>query len=254
MKAVLVTGAGKRIGRAIAVALAADGWYVFVHYNRSEGEADDCLAEVRAVNGDGETVKADLAKADEARALIRTCLDRGFDLACVVNNASAFNYDFPDAVDGDVFADAMNVNLLAPMLIAESYAKAQAEKGAPGCIINMLDNKVFALNPDFYSYTLSKAGLHAATKMMAMAYAPMVRACGIAPGITLISGNQSEESFQKAHKVNLLESGCEPADIVRAVRFIVATPAITGEVLTIDSGHSLMRLPRDVAFLGDDHD
>ena len=248
MKSVLITGAARRVGRGLALGFAAQGWHVYAHYNGSQGAAKSLVDGIAPLAGAVTLIQADLATDEGARSLVAACLSRG-PVDCVINNAAVFNYDFPGRHDGQTWRDAMAVNLRAPVIIGEEFFKHVSSRGTDGCVINMLDNKVFALNPDFFSYTVAKAGLLAATKMMAMGFAPHVRVCGIAPGITLISGDQSEQNFSKTHTINPLNTGCTVDDIVRGALFVATSAYSTGQVLTIDGGQTLMQLPRDVAFL-----
>jgi len=248
MDSVLITGAAKRVGRGLALGFAGQGWHVFAHYNGSEDDANNLVDEAKALAGSISLIQADLATEEGARHLVAVCTTRG-PLDCVINNAAVFNYDFPGRYDGQIWRDAIAVNLRAPVSIGEEFFKHVRSRGGEGCVINMLDNKVFALNPDFFSYTIAKAGLLAATKMMAMGFSPHVRVCGIAPGITLISGDQSAENFATTHAINPLNTGCTVDDIVRGAIFIATSAYSTGQVLTIDGGQTLMQLPRDVAFL-----
>jgi len=248
MKSVLITGAARRLGRGMAVGFARRGWHVFAHYNTSVDDARTLAGEIDSLGGSVTLVNADLNTADGARGLVADCVADGR-LDCVINNASVFEYDFPGEHNDNTWRDAMNVNLHAPVIVSEEFFIYARGHDIPGCIINMLDNKVFALNPDFFSYTVAKAGLLAATKMMAMGFDPHVRVCGIAPGITLISGDQSEDNFAGTHAINPLNKGCSVDDIVRGALFIADGPYSTGQVLTLDGGQVLMQLPRDVAFL-----
>jgi NAD(P)-dependent dehydrogenase (short-subunit alcohol dehydrogenase family) len=141
----------------------------------------------------------------------------------------------------------MNVNLRAPMLLARDFAK-QVPEGATGCIVNLLDQKVFNLNPDFLSYTVAKIGLEGATRMLAMALAPKVRVCGVAPGITLVSGEQTAAGFEKAHRMAPLGRSSEVEDVVGAVRYVVGARALTGTTLVVDGGQHLWGMRRDVQF------
>ncbi|HER27150.1 MAG TPA: SDR family oxidoreductase [Rhodospirillales bacterium] len=243
MKSVLITGAAKRVGRGLALGFAAADWHVFAHYNTSRDEALSLAGEISAT-----PVQADLGSEQEARGLIATCLADG-NLQCVINSASVFDYDFADALDSDIWQSAQAVNLYAPVIMAEefhTFAKANDKKS---CVINMLDNKVFALNPDYFSYTVAKAGLLAATRMQAMAFAPVLRVCGIAPGITLISGDQSPENFTKTKAINPLGKGCTVDDLVGSALFIATGTYASGQVLTVDGGQAMINLPRDVAYL-----
>lgn len=255
MGSVLITGAARRIGAEIASALAGEGWHVCLHYHRSTEEAKRLRNAIVASNGLVDLVQADLSSPAELERLVgastQAAAKRGRPLTALINNASLFEYDQLSTLSTESWAAHLDVNLRAPILLAQHFAR-QLTPTAQGCIINMLDNKVFALNPDFFSYTVSKLGLHAATEAMAMALAPHVRVCGIAPGLTLQSGAQTSEDFVRTHDRNPLKRGCSPADIVRAVRFILATPAYTGHTITIDGGHALLDMSRDIAFADDD--
>lgn len=239
----LVTGAGKRLGAAIARGLGEDGLEVVVHFNRSGDDAEATAAAIREAGGQARTAGFDLSDSEGVREFL-TELGR---VDVLINSASVFDYDTPESVTPDGLMTALRVNLMAPVLLTSEMAKAHSGR-ASGCVINLLDQKLFNLNPDFFSYTLAKAGLHAATQTMAMALAPAVRVNAVAPGITLPSGGQSEAAFRKAHAMNPMRGGAEPEDIVRAVRFILATPSMTGETVTIDGGQHLDPRPRDVMF------
>ncbi|SDL76661.1 SDR family oxidoreductase [Maricaulis salignorans] len=241
-KIALVTGGGKRLGAKIACALAEDGWHVIIHYNSSGTQARAIEAVIREAGGSASTVQFDLADS----AGVKRFADGLGRLDLLVNSASVFEQDRPETVEAAALEHALRVNLMAPVLLASAMAQPH-ESRASGCVINLLDQKLFNLNPDFFSYTLAKHALLSATTTMAMALAPRVRVNGIAPGLTLPSGGQSEAEFQRAHQTNPMQGGSTPDDIVRAVRFIVATPSMTGETLTIDGGEHLMRRIRDVS-------
>jgi NAD(P)-dependent dehydrogenase (short-subunit alcohol dehydrogenase family) len=157
-----------------------------------------------------------------------------------------FDYDSAEALDVTEMQRILNINLVAPALLASVMAERHETRDS-GCIINLLDQKLFNLNPDHFSYTLSKAGLHTATETMAMQFAPRVRVNAIAPGLTLPAPGMSEAEFEDAHKDNPMQGGSTPDDIVRTVRFIVASPAMTGETILMDGGEHLMRRGRDVS-------
>ena len=247
MKAALVTGAGMRIGRALALALAADGFFVFVHYNSSADEAHATVADIEAAGGKGQAVQADLASAEEAAALVGKCQAPDVQLSCLVNSASLFKLDrAPDATAAD-FDLHMAINLRAPMLLAQALFR-QLPDGEVGLIVNMLDQKLANLNPDFLTYTLSKIGLQGLTTLLAQSFAPRARVAGIAPGLTLRSGSQTDARFEAQHTENPLGVGVTTDDLVRALRFIVATPSFTGDTLIVDSGEHLIGRPRDIAF------
>jgi NAD(P)-dependent dehydrogenase (short-subunit alcohol dehydrogenase family) len=247
MKTALVTGGAKRIGAAIARALASDGWQVVIHYRTSAEEAEDLAASIRAGGGRAATVRADLADAGDVTSLITDAGVPFGPIGLLINNASAFRYDTATTSTIEQFDEHVAANLRAPIFLAQHFHR-QLPKGTPGVIINILDQKTENLNPDFFTYTISKFGLHGATKLLAMALAPEVRVCGISPGVTLISGNQTPESFRKSTEVTPLRRSSEITDIVAAVRFIISVHAMTGSIITIDGGEQLRRRPRDVAF------
>ncbi len=247
MKGALVTGAGVRIGRAFAVAMAEDGYFVFVHYNRSSAGALETVATIKAAGGKAKAIKADLASARQAEALVGRCQAPGVKLVCAVNNASIFELDRAPTATTAAFDRHMAINLRAPMLISQALAR-QLPKGEVGLIVNLVDQKLFNLNPDFLTYTLSKMGLHGLTHMLAQALAPRMRVMGIAPGLTLQGLHQTPARFAEQHVANPLAVGVTADDLVRALRYIVATPSVSGDTLIVDSGEHLTGRPRDVAF------
>jgi NAD(P)-dependent dehydrogenase (short-subunit alcohol dehydrogenase family) len=249
-KVALVTGAGKRIGRTIALAMARAGWDIVVHHGRS---ADDALATVRDIEALGRRASAvhcDLADEAQVKMLLARAADalRTDRIHCVVNNASLFEYDDTSDFSHARLDRHMHVNLAAPILLARALHDA-TPAGELAVVINLLDQKLFNLNPDFLSYTLSKSALHAATTMLAQALAPRVRVVGVAPGITLVSGEQTAEGFAKAHTVTPLGRSSTPEDIAAAVCFTAESPAITGTTLLVDGGQHLVPLQRDVMFV-----
>jgi NAD(P)-dependent dehydrogenase (short-subunit alcohol dehydrogenase family) len=244
----LVTGAGKRIGRAIALGLARAGWDVAVHYRSSEREANETVEAIRALGLRAEALKADLANEDEVRALPARAAAALGRVTCVVNNASLFEYDSATTFSPALLATHMQANVAAPLLLAQALHAATPES-SQAVVINLLDQKLYNLNPDYLSYTLSKAALHTATTMLAQALAPTVRVVGVAPGITMVSGEQSEEGFAKAHQVTPLQRSSTPEDIADAVVYAAGARAITGTTLVVDGGQHLVPLARDVMFL-----
>lgn len=247
MKGALVTGAGMRIGRALAMALAADGFFVFVHHNRSAAAARATVAAIVKAGGKAKAVRADLSSARQADALIGKCRARGVRLTCLVNSAALFKLDRAPTATAADFDLHMAINLRAPMLLSQGLAR-QLPAGETGLIVNMLDQKLYNLNPDFLTYTLSKVGLGGLTKVLAQAFAPRLRVAGIAPGLTLRSGSQTDARFAQQHAENPLGVGVTSDDLVRALRFIAATPSFTGDTLIVDSGEHLSGRPRDIAF------
>lgn len=250
LKGVLITGSAKRIGAAVATRLATSGWYVVIHFSRSKSEANDLLRSITGGGGSASLVEADLSD-HEARS---RCMTEAFalcpGLVALVNNASLFEYDTFGTLTEEALTRAMVVNAIAPVHLAQSFVAALPGE-ADGCIVNVLDNKIYGLNPDYFSYTMSKYALFGATHMMARALAPRVRVCGIAPGITLVSGKQSEANFEAGQKMNPLRRGCTPEQVARAAEFILTSPSLNDQVITIDGGESLAPHDRDVAFLSD---
>jgi len=247
MKGALVTGAGLRIGRALAEALAADGFFVFVHYNRSAAGARATVAAIAAAGGRAKAVYADLSSARQAEALVGKCRARGVRLTCLVNNASLFKLDRAPTAKAADFDLHMAINLRAPLLLSQALAR-QLPAGETGVIVNVVDQKLVNLNPDFLSYTLSKVGLGGLTTLLAQSFAPRLRVAGIAPGLTLRSGSQTDARFSEQHAANPLGVGVTTDDLVRATRFILQTPSYTGDTLVVDGGEHLTGRPRDIAF------
>jgi len=244
----LVTGGARRIGRAIALALAGDGWDVAVHYGRSAAEAADTVRAIAALGRRAAALSCDLADPAAVRALPERCARLLGPLACVVNNASLFEYDSAADFSVELLARVTAVNVAAPVLLAQALA-AQLPAGRQGVVINLLDQKLFNPNPDFFSYTMSKSALKEATVLLARALAPRVRVVGIAPGITLPSGGQSDAGFSAAHVKTPLGRSSNPQDVAQAVVFAVNAPAVTGTTLLVDGGQHLVPSDRDVMFL-----
>jgi NAD(P)-dependent dehydrogenase (short-subunit alcohol dehydrogenase family) len=243
----LVTGAARRIGRALAAALGEDGWDVAVHYHRSRDDAESVVRELRGKGVHAMAIECDLAVADLASSLVPEAARKLGPLSLLVNNASWFEYDDLDGFDAARWERHEAVNLRAPLLLAQAFAR-QVPTGTTGCIVNMLDQKVFNLNPDFLSYTLTKIALEGATRLMALALAPRVRVCGIAPGITLHSGPQTRENFERAHRMAPMGRSSEVEDVVQALRYVASAPALTGTTITVDGGQHLWPLRRDVQY------
>lgn len=240
----IVTGAAKRIGAEIAAALAADGWDVLIHYRHSADEAEALAARLPRARA----VSADLATADGAGKVI-AALDGMPPPALLVNSASAFIYDSLDDFSVEAWDMHMAANARGPALLSRAFA-GTVPKGQGGLIVNMLDAKLASLNPDFFTYTISKiafAGLH---ELLARSLASSrIRVNAIAPSVTLVSGPQSRENFEKVHALNPLGRGVEVSEIVAALRFLIAVPTITGQTITLDGGQRFLGLPRDVQYL-----
>jgi NAD(P)-dependent dehydrogenase (short-subunit alcohol dehydrogenase family) len=236
----IVTGGAKRIGAELVRALAADGWHVLIHYGRSRAEAEALAAEL----GNASMVQADLADPAAARTIIAAAAGLP-PLRLLVNSASRFVHDDVTDFTAESWAGHLDVNLRAPALLSRAFA----ERSGKGLIVNLLDAKLAALNPDFFSYTISKIGLAGLTELCARAFAPGIRVCGIAPSVTLVSGPQSRANFEKVRSLNALGRGVDVAEIVAALRLIIASPSMTGHTILLDGGQRFLSLPRDVQFL-----
>ena len=247
-KRILVTGGARRVGRRLVERLSADGHAVVIHANSGKDEADDLCAELRKANPQTWSIATDLSDHAAACALVGQASQlAGGTLSGLVNNASVFDYDLPTAMKPDVFETAMAVNLRAPVLLAESFFK-QASPARDNCIVNMLDMKLWNMNPDFYSYTMSKAGLLAATDMMARSFAPHVRVNAIAPGLLLPSYDQTEAEFKAAASNNLLGREIDLDDVASSLEFLLSNTSLTGQVIHVDNGRRLVPSARDITF------
>lgn len=248
----LITGAARRIGRTLATGLAEEGWHVWLHYRDSAEEAEQLRDELTAQGHRATLVQADLARPEDTDKLCTLIRRADPPLSLLINNASLFEYDAVGNVTAEALHTHFAVNAATPVLLAQAMIETWKEKSQTdeqANIINLLDNKLYALNPDYFSYTLGKAALSTATHMLAMAAAPELRVNGIAPGITLISGKQSEEEFARCHRNNPLRRGCTPGQILETVRYILSAPSLTGEIIRIDGGGVLTRNRRDIAFM-----
>ena len=251
---VLVTGAAQRIGRTIALELAAHGFDLAIHARRSLAEAEATAVDCRAAGARAEVLLADLDDEAATRTLVPRAVAALGRLDAVVNNASRFEYDSPADFSYAALLAHAGANTGAPVLLAQALAEHLAGRPADarGCVVNLLDQKLSNPNPDYFSYTLSKAALDAATVMLAQALAPRVRVCGVSPGVTLLSGPMNEAEFSASHAMTPLGRSSTPADIARAVRFLIESPAITGTNLLVDGGQHLQAQARDVLFLARD--
>lgn len=237
----IVTGGAKRIGAALCRALADDGWHLLIHCLNSREKADALASEVR----NARVVTADLASpiaADEIFAALHEMPPARL----LVNNASRFSFDALDDFSVEQWDAHIDINLRAPALLSQAFARVAKR----GLIVNLLDAKLASPNPDFFTYTISKMGLAGLTELTARAFAERrIRVCGIAPSVTLVSGPQSRDNFEAVRKLNALERGVDVAEIVAALRFLIATPTITGQTITLDAGQRFLGLSRDVQFL-----
>lgn len=242
-RTVLVTGGAKRLGAAIVRRLTADGWRVVVHYGSSADEASALAEEVGAVG----TVAGDLADVDRIGDLWGSACDvAGGPITGLVNSASRFAFDRPGAVDVSLAAQLYAVNCTAPV----SLAGCLAAQGVGGGVVNLLDQKLANPNPDFFSYTLSKAALAEATVLMAQAFAPRVRVNAVAPGLTLASGDQSADEFDRVVRANLLERPVGAAAVADGVAYLLGAESVTGQTLYVDCGQRFVKRDGDVMFEG----
>ena len=247
----LVTGAAKRLGREIALALAHAGWQVAVHYRSSESDARDTEARCRSLSGDSARFAANFDDEGEVRALLPRVIARFGQVDAVVNSASLFEHDSAETFSFASMEQHLRSNTGAPILLAQAlhaHLKQRADSGeadAQGAVVNLLDQKLWNQNPDFLSYTLSKAALEAAGTMLAMALAPRVRVVGVAPGLTLTSHLLSDEKFAALHRLSPLGRSSTPADVAATVRFALENHSITGTTLLVDGGQHLMKFERD---------
>jgi NAD(P)-dependent dehydrogenase (short-subunit alcohol dehydrogenase family) len=237
-KAALVTGAGKRIGRAIALSLGRAGWAVAVHYRQSPQEAEDVVREIVAAGGRATAIRADLLRDEETEALVPEAAAALGPLGCLVNSASVFENDAALTVTRESWERHLATNLRAPFVLMQAFAR-QLPAEADGAIINVLDERVWSLTPHFVSYTVSKAGLWTLTQTMALALAPRIRVNGIGPGPTLPSPRQSEAQFRRQQQMMPLRRGTTPEEIAAAVQFILSAPAMTGQMIALDGGQHL---------------
>jgi len=247
-KRALVTGAGKRLGRAMALCLAGRGYDVAVHYATSQDQAEAVAEEIRALGQQAATLRGDLLVEDETQALVDRAADAlGGPLNVLVNNASIFEYDTLQTATRDSWDRHIGSNLRAPFVLTQNFAAAvpdpvcdsNGEPVAQGLVVNMLDQRLRKLTPEFMSYTIAKMGLWAFTRTAAQALAPRVRVNGIGPGPTLIGAHQSREHFTRQRAATILGRGANPEDITAALRYLLDAPAVTGQLLCVDGGQHL---------------
>jgi NAD(P)-dependent dehydrogenase (short-subunit alcohol dehydrogenase family) len=247
-RTVLVTGGARRLGRSIALELAQAGWQVAVHYRGSAEEAAQTVAEC-ARHAPSEAFQADLADEAQARALFARVAQRFGSVAAVVNNASLFEQDSAQDFSYAALAAHLATNTAAPVVLAQALAAHLQARQAQGAVVNLLDQKLWNPNPDFFSYTLSKAALECATTLLAQAHAPHLRVVGVAPGLTLTSHLLSQEKFEKLHQLSPLGRSSTPEDVARTVRFALENTSITGTTLLVDGGQHLMKFDRDFSLM-----
>jgi NAD(P)-dependent dehydrogenase (short-subunit alcohol dehydrogenase family) len=237
-RTVLVTGAARRLGRIIALDFAERGWRVGIHYHDSAAEASGLVTEIERKGGKAAAIAADLDRFDAPETVMAACAAALGPPVCLINNASRFEDDTFETVDRQTWQRHIDVNLRAPVFLAQAFARTLPD-GAEGHVINLTDQKVLRLNPAYFSYTISKSALWTATQIMAQALAPRVRVNAIAPGPVLKHRGQSDAAFEREARATLLQQPVSTDDVVKAIRFLLDTPSVTGQMITLDAGQHL---------------
>lgn len=235
---VLVTGAGRRLGRAIALDLAQSGWRVGVHYHASAAEAASLVGEIEAMGGEAAALQADLRRFDELAPLVAECVERVGTPTCLINNAACFEWDSVGTLEPETWQSQLDINLRAPVFLTQAFAAALPED-LSGSVINLVDQKVWRLNPDYFSYTIAKSALWTATQTLAQALAPRIRVNAVAPGPVLPHEGQSESDFVEEYRSTLMKRVVSTDDVTSAIRFFLETPSVTGQMIAIDGGRHL---------------
>ncbi len=247
-RVVLITGSAQRLGRTMAQTLARAGDVVAVHHHTSSPQS--LLAELRALGATADSFAADLADEVACQALVPQVVAKYGRLDAVVHNASRFDYDNAATFTYASMEQHWRANTAPAIVLAQALHTHLSARSATGCVVALLDQKLWNMNPDYLSYTLSKAALEAAVQMLSRALAPHVRVCGVAPGVTLpTQGTMDAATFERAQGMTVLKRSSSPDDVANAVRFVLDSPAITGTTIVVDGGQHLMSQSRDVAFL-----
>ncbi|MDP2368498.1 SDR family oxidoreductase [Rhodoferax sp.] len=251
---VLVTGGAKRLGALICRHFAAAGWEVWCHYQSSAQAAHALCAELNRQGLTAFPIQADIANESQCQSLFKTINDTVGTVHCLVNNASTFEPDSAGDLEMETAWRHLEVNLLAPLFLSSLMAQTISTEAVAGehSIIHILDQKVFNLNPDYFSYTVSKLALERAVALQAQALAPRLRVCAVAPGLVFQSGPQSPANFEHACTINLMRQATDPEQIAATCRFLAENPCITGVTIAVDNGQHLLPLPRDVMYLVED--
>ena len=237
-RAALVTGGAQRIGRALSLALAEDGFAVAVHYHGSRDAAENLAELIRSKGGAAVPLSADLAEEGAVSTLLPRAESELGPIGCLINNAAVFANDTVETATRESWDSHIAVNLRAPFVLIQNFA-ARLPVHASGVVVNLLDQRVWSLTPYFVSYTLAKAGLWTLTQTMALALAPRIRVNGIGPGPTLPSPRQTPDQFARQCELTPLHRGTSPCEIAAAMRFILAAPAMTGQMIALDGGQHL---------------
>jgi NAD(P)-dependent dehydrogenase (short-subunit alcohol dehydrogenase family) len=251
-RVVLVTGSAKRLGREIALTLARQGWDVAVHCRSSRAEAEATAADIRALGRRANVLQAELSDEAATRALVPDVIGLFGQIDAVVNSASTFEYDDAGRFTYAMLEKHLRANTAPAIVLSQALAEHIAARQAEGAVVNLLDQKLWNPNPDFLSYTLSKAALEAANTLLALALAPHVRVVGVAPGLTLTSEWLNGPAFDAAHSLSPLGRSSTPQDVAATVAFALANRSMTGTTLLVDGGQHLQRFERDFSMMRDD--
>jgi NAD(P)-dependent dehydrogenase (short-subunit alcohol dehydrogenase family) len=238
LKTAIVTGAARRIGRAIALDLARRGWSVALHCRVEDRDSQDAAAAIRDAGGRVAIVPADLAVEAETRTVVERAASALGPITCLVNNASAFEPDGPSTATRASWDLHLEINLRAPFVLTQALVR-QLPAAQSGQVVNLLDQRVWNLTPYFLTYTLSKSALWTLTRTLALSLAPRVRVNAVGPGPTLKSARQSAEDFARQSAATPLKRGTTPEEICAAIAFILDTPAMTGQMIALDGGQHL---------------
>ena len=238
-KTVLITGAAKRIGKAIAISLAEQNWSVAIHYHNSQLEAEETVRHIAEAGTKACIIQADLSDEQQLRNLFATANKKLGAISCLINNASVFRNDTIENLNHDSWQENMMVNLYAPTILSQEFVK-QLPDGVKGNIINMLDYTVWRHPKNFVSYTASKAGLWALTKQLALTLAPNSRVNAIGPGNALANKHETDERFKKSYLASPLQVSTDPDEICQAIKFILSAKSMTGQMIALDSGKHLI--------------
>lgn len=258
MSTVLITGGARRLGREIALYLAKEGWDIALHHNMSRWPSEETVEELRALGVRAQGFRADLSNEEECQALIPAVVKEMGPVTALINNASMFVYDVGESFSYRRFQNHMMVNAAAAVMLTQCFyqhltehnealaAEGESEKSIQGVVVNMLDQKLWNLNHDFLSYTLSKAALKAATEMLARELAPTLRVVGVAPGLTISPASVVDRrEFDRMHAMSPLGASSSAEEVAQTIDFVLKNRALTGTSLVVDGGQHLMHLPRD---------
>jgi NAD(P)-dependent dehydrogenase (short-subunit alcohol dehydrogenase family) len=234
----LVTGAALRLGRAIALDLAKHDWHIGVHHHTSGAEAESLVEEIEHLGSKAVALPADLTSEDQLRGLIHSCAEKLGPPTCLINNAARFEWDSVDTLDWTGWQAELDVNLRAPIFLTQAFARTLPEE-ATGCVVNMIDQRVWRLTPEYFSYTIAKSALWTATRTLAQALAPRIRVNALGPGPVLPSRRQSQADFERECRATPLRRAATVDEVCRAVRFLLDSPSVTGQMIALDSGEHL---------------